>query len=345
MEYRNLGRSGCVVSTFALGTMTFGNETDEAGSHAQLNRFVEVGGSLIDTADVYTRGASESIIGRWLAKQSPETLGQLVIATKGRFAMGENKNDLGLSRRHLREALDNSLKRLQVDHIDLYQVHSFDPLTPLDETWGFLDDAVRAGKISYVGLSNYVGWQIQKVVDLADHRNLPRPVTLQPQYNLLAREIEWEVIPACESTGLGLLPWSPLGGGWLTGKYTKDERPTGDTRLGDDPNRGVEAYDRRSTVQRTWDVIDALQAIAGDRGVSMAQVALAWLHDRPLMTSVILGARTLEQLEDNLGAAGLHLTEEEMAKLDEASDPAAADYPYGDLGVQQRNRVLPAPTG
>src|SRR4051794_22755700 len=340
MEYRNLGRSGCVVSTYALGTMTFGNETDEAGSHTQLDRFAEVGGSLIDTADVYTRGASESIIGRWLAKQSPETLGQLVIATKGRFAMGENKNDLGLSRRHLRHALDASLKRLQVEHIDLYQVHSFDPLTPLDETWGFLDEAVRAGKISYVGLSNYVGWQIQKVVDLADHRGLPRPVTLQPQYNLLAREIEWEIVPACESTGLGLLPWSPLGGGWLTGKYSKDQRPTGATRLGEDPNRGVEAYDRRSTVQRTWDVIEAVEAIATARGVSMAQVALAWLADRPLVTSVILGARTVEQLQDNLGAAGLHLGEEETERLDAASDPAPADYPYGELGVQQRSRTL-----
>jgi aryl-alcohol dehydrogenase-like predicted oxidoreductase len=256
--------------------------------------------------------------------------------------MGAGKNDLGLSRRHLRDALDNSLKRLQVDHIDLYQVHSFDPLTPLEETWSFLDDAVRSGKVSYVGLSNYTGWQIQKVVDLADHRGLARPVTLQPQYNLLAREIEWEIVPACESTGLGLLPWSPLGGGWLTGKYTKDERPTGATRLGDDPNRGVEAYDRRSAEQRTWDVIDAVQAIAAERGVSMAQVALAWLHDRPLMTSVILGARTMEQLEDNLGAAGLHLTAEETTRLDEASDPAPASYPYGDIGFNQRNRTLPA---
>jgi aryl-alcohol dehydrogenase-like predicted oxidoreductase len=199
---------------------------------------------------------------------------------------------------------------------------------------------VRAGKISYVGLSNYTGWQVQKVVDLAEFRGLARPVTLQPQYNLLVREIEWEIVPACESTGLGLLPWSPLGGGWLTGKYAKDERPTGATRLGEDPNRGVEAYDRRSTVQRTWDVIDALEAIATARGVSMAQVALAWLADRPLVTSVILGARTVEQLEDNLGAAGLHLSDEETERLDAASDPAPADYPYGGPGTEQRSRGL-----
>jgi aryl-alcohol dehydrogenase-like predicted oxidoreductase len=340
MEYRTLGRSGCAVSTLALGTMTFGNETDEAGSHAQLDAFVEAGGTLIDTADVYTSGISEAIIGRWLAKQSADVRGQVVIATKGRFAMGEGPNDLGLSRRHLREALDASLTRLQVDHIDLYQVHAFDPLTPLEETWSFLDDAVAAGKIAYVGLSNYTGWQIQKVADLAEFRGLARPVTLQPQYNLLVREIEWEIVPACESTGLGLLPWSPLGGGWLTGKYTKDERPTGATRLGEDPNRGVEAYDRRSTVQRTWDVIDAVEEIATARGVSMAQVALAWLHDRPLMTSVILGARTLDQLQDNLGAAGLHLSAEETERLDAVSDPAPADYPYGGPGVAQRSRAI-----
>src|SRR3712207_2902742 len=167
--------------------------------------------------------------------------------------------------RSLRDALDASLRRLQVETIDLYQVHAFDPWTPLEETLRFLDDAVRAGKIHYVGLSNYAGWQVQKVVDLAEFKGLARPVTLQPQYNLLVREIEWEIIPACQSTGLGLLPWSPLGGGWLTGKYTKEERPSGATRLGEDPNRGVEAYDRRSTAERTWDVIDAVQSIAEDR--------------------------------------------------------------------------------
>jgi len=340
MEYCNLGRSGCAVSALTLGTMTFGAESAETVSHAQLDVFVEAGGTLIDTADVYGDGTSEEIIGRWLAKQPAGIRSQVVLATKGRFAMGEGPNDAGLSRRHLRDALDASLRRLGVESVDLYQVHAFDPLTPLDETVGFLDDAVKAGKISYVGLSNYVGWQIQKVVDLAEFRGLARPVTLQPQYNLLVREIEWEIVPACESTGLGLLPWSPLGGGWLTGKYTRDARPTGATRLGEDPERGVEAYDRRSTAQRTWDVIDAVQSVASSRGVTMAQVALAWLVDRPMVTSVILGARTVEQLQENLGAAGLHLTEDETARLDAASDPAPADYPYGERGVEQRSRVL-----
>jgi aryl-alcohol dehydrogenase-like predicted oxidoreductase len=340
MEFRTLGRSGCAVSTLTLGTMTFGRETDEEVSHAQLDRFVEAGGSLIDTADVYGRGVSEEIIGRWLARQPAEVRGQLVIATKGRFPMGDAKNDLGLSRRHLRDALDASLRRLGVDYIDLYQVHAFDAHTPLDETLQFMDDAVAAGKINYFGLSNYVGWQVQKIVDLAEFRGLARPVTLQPQYSLLVREIEWEIVPACESTGLGLLPWSPLGGGWLTGKYTRDSRPTGATRLGENPDRGVEAYDRRSPQQRTWDVIDAVQSVAKARGASMPQVALAWLVDRPMVTSVILGARTLEQLEDNLGAAELHLTPEETEQLDAASDPAPADYPYGGPGVDQRHREI-----
>ena len=265
MDYRTLGRSGCAVSTLTLGTMTFGNETDEAGSHEQLDTFMEAGGNLVDTADVYTAGVSEEIIGRWLAKQPPSVRDQLVVATKARFPMGKGPNDAGLSRRHLRYALEASLRRLGVDSIDLYQVHAFDPRTPLEETLRFLDDAVTAGRISYVGLSNYTGWQVQKIVDLADFRGLARPVTLQPQYNLLVREIEWEIVPACESTGLGLLPWSPLGGGWLTGKYTKDARPTGATRLGENPDRGVEAYDRRSVQQRTWDVIDAVESVAKAR--------------------------------------------------------------------------------
>jgi aryl-alcohol dehydrogenase-like predicted oxidoreductase len=340
MEYRTLGRSGCAVSTLALGTMTFGAETDEAGSHEQLDVYVEAGGTLIDTADVYSHGGSEEIIGRWLGRQPAEVTGRIVLATKGRFPMGDGPNDSGVSRRHLRDALDASLRRLGVDCVDLYQLHGFDPLTPLDETLRFLDDAVSAGKILYAGLSNFTGWQIQKFADLAEFGGLTRPVTLQPQYNLLAREIEWEIVPACESTGLGLLPWSPLGGGWLTGKYKQDARPTGATRLGEDPERGVEAYDRRSGSQRTWDVIAAVEAIAASRGVSMAQVALAWVVDRPMVTSVILGARTVEQLKDNLGAADLHLDPDEIARLDAASDPAPSDYPYGGPGMAQRTRVI-----
>jgi aryl-alcohol dehydrogenase-like predicted oxidoreductase len=340
MDYRTLGRSGCAVSSLALGTMTFGKETDEAGSHAQLDAFLEAGGNLVDTADVYAAGASEEIIGRWLSKTDPERRDRVVLATQGRFPMGEDVNDLGLSRRHLQRALDDSLRRLGADTVDLYQVHSWDPVTPLEETLGTLDDFVRQGKVRYVGLSNYTGWQVQKTVALAKERGWASPVTLQPQYSLLVRELEWEIVPSCLDAGLGLLPWSPLGGGWLTGKYKRDERPSGATRLGEDPERGVEAYDRRSSVQRTWDVVDAVRAVAEGRGVSMAQVALAWVADRPAVTSVILGARTLEQLADNLAAADLHLSEEETARLDAASDPGAADYPYGVPGIEQRGRTV-----
>jgi aryl-alcohol dehydrogenase-like predicted oxidoreductase len=341
VEYRRLGSSGCLVSTLCLGTMTFGQETDEDGARDQLDRFIAAGGTLVDTADVYAGTVSESIVGRWLADRPSDVRDQVVLATKGRFPTGPGPNDLGLSRRHLSRALDASLQRLQVETIDLYQVHSWDPLTPIEETLRFLDDAVRAGKIQYVGLSNFTGWQLQRTVDLAEFRGWTAPVTLQPQYNLLVREIEWELVPACAANGLGLLPWSPLGGGWLTGKYRADERPTGATRLGEDPERGMEAYGRRSEQQRTWDVLEVVEAIAADRAVSMAQVALAWVVDRPQVTSVILGARTSEQLDDNLGAAGLHLSEEETARLDAASDPGAADYPYGGPGISQRGRALP----
>jgi len=340
MQQRLLGNSGAAVSSLALGTMTFGRETSEPDSHAQLDAFVEAGGTLVDTADVYGGGDSEEIIGRWLSATTPDKRDRVVLATKGRFPMGDGPNDVGLSRRHLTRALDDSLRRLGVERVDLYQCHAFDPLTPFEETLRFFDDAVRAGKVHYFGLSNFTGWQLQRVVDLSEHHGLPRPVTLQPQYNLLVREIEWEIVPAAQANGLGLLPWSPLGGGWLTGKYSKDERPTGATRLGENPDRGVEAYGRRSTVQRTWDVVDAVRDISEQRGASMAQVALAWLQQQPAVTSVILGARTLEQLKDNLGAADLLLSDEELARLSEVSDPGAADYPYGVPGQEQRGRKI-----
>ena len=280
MDYRTLGHSGCAVSSFCLGTMTFGLETDEAGSHQQLDLFVEAGGTLVDTADVYNGGSSEEIIGRWFASRPADVTDRVVLATKGRFATDTSPNGTGLSARHLTRALDASLRRLGLDAVDLYQVHAFDPVTPLEETLRTLDGFVRAGKIRYWGLSNFTGWQLTKAVHLARELNLTAPVTLQPQYSLLVREIEWEIVPAAADAGLGLLPWSPLGGGWLSGKYRRDQRPSGATRLGEDPDRGMEAWDRRG-VDRTWDVIDAVQDIAKARGVSMAEVALAWVTGRP----------------------------------------------------------------
>ena len=339
MEYRTLGRSGCAVSTLCLGTMTFGNETDEKAAHAQLDMFVEAGGTFVDTADVYSTGESERIIGRWLASRPTDVTEPVVLATKGRFAMESDPNGAGLSARHLTRALDASLTRLGVAAVDLYQAHAWDPITPLEETLRTLDGFGRAGKIRYYGFSNFTGWQLTKAVLLARSLGLAGPVSLQPQYSLLVREIEYEIVPASLDAGLGILPWSPLGGGWLTGKYQRDQRPTGATRLGENPQRGMEAWDRRGSA-RTWDVIEAVQRIAEARGASMAEVALAWVTDRPGVTSTILGARTTDQLEANLRAAGLHLTEDETSALDDASDLRPTDYPYGPLGLDQRNRAL-----
>ncbi|HEX4791220.1 MAG TPA: aldo/keto reductase [Actinospica sp.] len=343
MEYRTLGGTGTVVSAQCLGTMTFGNESSEEVSHAQLDRFLEAGGTFIDTADVYSRGESERIIGRWLASR-PEVRDQVVIATKGRFPMGPGPNDAGLTRTHLSRALDASLRRLGVESVDLYQAHAWDPLTPIEETLGFFDDAVRAGKIRYAGVSNFLGWQLQKAALLARFRGLAPFATLQPQYSLLVRDIEFELVEVCRNEGIGILPWSPLAGGWLSGKYQRDRTPTGATRLGENPQRGMEAYAQRNAQERTWQVLDAVREVAEGRGASMAQVALAWVAHRPAVTSVILGARTLEQLDDNLGAADLHLSDEEAELLTRASTPIVSDYPYGTPGIEQRARTL-NPTG
>jgi aryl-alcohol dehydrogenase-like predicted oxidoreductase len=339
MQYRRLGNSGAVVTAWCLGTMTFGAEADEATSHRIIDAYLAAGGNFLDTADVYSAGKSEEIIGRWL-KAHPTEARQVVLASKGRFPMGPGPNDLGLSRRHLNQALDDSLRRLGVEHIDLYQMHAWDALTPIEETLRFLDDAVANGKIGYYGFSNFVGWHVTKAVHVAKAQGFAAPVTLQPQYNLLVREIESEVVPACADAGIGLLPWSPLGGGWLTGKYKRDVLPTGATRLGENPNRGGEAFKPRNAQERTWAIIDAVAAVAKAHGVSAAQVALAWVAARPMVTSVILGARTREQLKDNLGAAALTLTAEDFATLNEVSAPPVGDYPYGRGGSNQRHRKL-----
>ena len=339
MEYRTLGRSGAVVSAQALGTMTFGAEADEADSGNILAAYIDGGGTFIDTADVYSAGVSEEIIGRWLAK-NPTEAQQIVLATKGRFPMGTGPNDVGLSRRHLRTALDDSLARLQVDHIDLYQMHAWDALTPVDETLRFLDDAVTAGKISYYGFSNYLGWQLTKAVHVASAHGFTAPVTLQPQYNLLVRDIEHEVVPAALDAGIGLLPWSPLAGGWLSGKYERDVPPTGSTRLGENPERGMEAWQARNDSERTWRVLDVVTEIADAHSASASQVALAWLGAQPAVTSVILGARTVKQLTDNMAAVDLDLSTDEVQRLTDASAPQLDDYPYGEAGIAQRNRPL-----
>ncbi len=339
MEYRLLGLSGCAVSALGLGTLTFGYETSETDSFAQLDRFLSVGGTLIDTADVYADGRSEQIIGHWLSSR-PDARELAVIATKGRFPTSDEPNGHGLSRRHLAAALDASLRRLGVEAIDLYQLHGWDPLTPIEETLRFLDDAAQAGKIRYFGLSNFLGYQIQKYVDLASRHHLIGPVTVQPQYNLLARAIEWEVVPACEAEGLGLLCWSPLASGWLTGKYQRDEPPGEGTRLSDQMDQGMRIWNERGHLERNWRVIDAVRKVAEGHGASMSQVAIAWVLARPAVRSVILGARTLEQLDDNLVAGRLELGEDETRLLDATSDPGAPDYPYGERGQSQRDRRI-----
>lgn len=338
MRYRRLGESGSVVSEFALGTMTFGSESSAGEASAQLDAFAAAGGTLIETADVYGGGAAEEIVGAWLGRQSARTRDDVFLAAKGRFPVGVTPRDSGLSARHLRRALEGSLRRLGVDHVDLYQVHAWDPVTPLEETLGFLDRAVQAGTVVYAGLSNFTGWQIAQAA--AGVRGRFPLISMQPQYNLLCREVEWEIIPACLANGLGVLPWSPLGGGWLTGKYRRDRRPTGATRLGEDPTRGVEAYDLRGAQPRTWRVLDALTAVAERQERPMAQVALAWLAGRPGVASVVLGARTPEQLADNLRSAEVELTADDVRLLDEASDPEPAPWPYGAAGLEQRSRPL-----
>lgn len=339
MKYRLMGNSGVSVSELTLGTMTFGMEADEKASRQIMDDYAAAGGNFLDTANVYSAGVSEEIVGRWL-KDHPTERDQMVVTTKGRFPMGSGPNDLGLSRRSLMRALDASLERLGIEHLDLYQMHAWDGLTPIEETLRFLDDAISAGKIGYYGFSNFLGWQLTKAVHIAKAAGFAPPVTLQPQYNLLVRGIEHEVVPASLDANIGLLPWSPLGGGWLAGKYKRDETPTGATRLGENPNRGMESYGPRNEEERTWAIIDTVQDIAKAHGASAAQVSLAWLLTKPAVTSVILGARTPAQLADNLGAVELTLSEQDCARLNEVSTSVVEEYPYGPQAIQQRHRQI-----
>ncbi len=350
VEQRPLGASGLDVSVFGLGTMTFGAESDEPVSHRILDRYVEAGGRFIDTADVYSAGRAEEIIGRWLKGRGGA--GNVLVATKGRFPMSDDPADRGAGRQYLVRALDASLRRLGVDVIDLYQIHAWDPAVPVEETMETLDSFVTAGKVRAIGVSNYTGWQLQRATLTVRQRGWSTIASLQPLYNLLSRDIELELMPLCLEEGIGLLPWSPLGGGWLTGKYSPEDRPTGDTRLGEDPNRGLEAYDLRDT-ERTWRILEAVGTIAAERAVTMSQVALNWVRRRPAVSSVLLGCRTVAQLDDNLGALGWELTGDEMMLLNRVSAPGIPLYPHGfleryaevDIWEQLETRNEPPPIG
>ncbi|GAA3381648.1 aldo/keto reductase [Cryptosporangium minutisporangium] len=325
MEYRYLGRSGTTVSELCLGAMTFGREADEPDSRRMLDAFADAGGNFIDTADVYGEGASEEVTGRWLKGRDRD---QWVIATKVRMPSGPGVNNVGLGRKHIMASIDASLRRLQTDYVDLYQIHAWDRATPLEETLSTLDALVTAGKVRYIGASNVTGWQLQKALDVSRALGYERFLTLQPQYNLLARATEWELIPVCQEEGLGVVPWSPLRGGWLSGRYTRDmSGPPAGSRVETAEKEGWSETWSVYANEHTWGIIDALQEIAAARGKSVAQVALRWVAQRPGVTAPIIGASRLDQLEDNLGATGWSLTDEELDRLTAVSE-IDGQYPY-----------------
>jgi aryl-alcohol dehydrogenase-like predicted oxidoreductase len=328
------------VSVLAMGTMTFGGKGafENVGStgleeaRRQVDMCLDAGVNLIDTADVYSNGLSEEIVGQAIQGRRD----QLLVATKVRMPMGPGPNDAGLSRHHILSGCEASLRRLRIDHIDLYQVHEWDGLTPLEETLEALDLLVRSGKVRYVGASNYASWQLMKALGTADRRALPRFVSQQIYYSLQARDAEFELIPAAVDQGLGVLVWSPLAGGLLSGKYRRNQRPAAGSRQLTDWNEPP-VYDP----EKLYDIVEALISVGADHGVSAAQVALAYLLAKPAVTSLVSGARTSDQLADNLGAAHLMLTDEERDRLDKVSAPPLL-YPYWHQAKTARDRLSPA---
>jgi aryl-alcohol dehydrogenase-like predicted oxidoreductase len=326
LEYRQLGYTGVRVSALALGTMTFGGrgkfalvgETEVDEARRIFDRALDGGINFIDTADVYSDGRSEEIVGELIKGRRDE----IVLATKARFAMGEGQNDAGLSRRYLLRACEASLRRLGTDYIDLYQVHERDGLTPMEETLDALDTLVRQGKVRYIGCSNHSAWHVMKALGISERRGLQRFVTQQVYYSLLDRDAEYELIPLSIDQQLGVLVWSPLAGGLLSGKYRRNVEPPAGSRQttpwGEPP-----VYDR----ERMYRIVEALVEVASARGTSPAQAALAYLLGRPAVTSLVIGARTEEQLADNLGSVDWTLDVDERAQLDEVSAPLLI-YPY-----------------
>jgi aryl-alcohol dehydrogenase-like predicted oxidoreductase len=340
VEYRTLGASGLKISVLTMGTMTFGGtggfasvgSTGVDDARRQVDLCLEAGVNLIDTADVYSDGLSEEIVGQVLRGRRDEVL----VATKVRMAMGPGPNDAGLSRHHILSGCEASLRRLGTDHIDLYQVHEWDGVTPLEETLEALDLLVQAGKVRYVGASNYTGWQLMKALGTAERTGLPRFVSEQIFYSLQARDAEYELIPAAVDQGLGVLVWSPLSGGLMSGKYRRGQQPPAGSRQLTDWNEPP-VYDQ----EKLYDTVEVLTAVGAEHGVSAAQVALAYLLGRPAVTSLIVGARTTEQLADNLAAADLVLGAEERDQLDQVS-ALPLIYPHWHQAKTARDRLSPA---
>jgi aryl-alcohol dehydrogenase-like predicted oxidoreductase len=322
MEYRRLGSTGLEVSELALGTMQFGWTAGEQAACAIMDRFVETGGNLIDTADIYSSwadgnpgGVSEEIIGRWMKARRNRQ--DIVLATKVRGRMWEGPNGEGLSRAHILRAVEESLRRLQTDYIDLYQTHWFDAATPIEETMRVLDDLVRAGKVRYVGCSNYPAWRLVEALWAADKHGLASYVSLQPHYNLARREeFERELAEVVAEYGIGVIPYSPLAGGFLTGKYRKGKALPDSAR--------AERIRERHFGEKGFSLLEGMEAIGAAHGQGIPQVALAWLLTNPLVTAPILGANTVEQLQASLAAVGFRLTAEEKKTLDDLSDWGAA---------------------
>ena len=322
MHQTYLGRSGLAVSELCLGTMTFGGPADLEGSRAIYEGFREAGGTFLDTADVYNGGESERVVGRLVAGHRDD----VVLATKAFGRTGPGPNDRSASRRHLRQAVESSLDRLGTDYLDLYQIHAFDPTTPLEETLSTLDDLVRAGKVLHVGVSNFTGWQLERACRLQEARGWDRLVSLQPQYSLIERLIELETLPAARANDLGVLAWSPLAAGFLTGKYQRGEAAEGKGRFAqfiDDVDEGA------------WDVLDVVRDIAAQRGVESATVAVAWLRAQADVVPIV-GATRPEHLAPTLAAAEVDLTVDELERLTEVSEPRRG-YPW-DFGALDGGR-------
>jgi len=333
MEYRFLGNTGLKVSELAFGTQTFGWGADQKTAHALADLFVEAGGNLFDTADSYNSGLAESMLGSWL--KARKNRHSVIVATKVFFPTGDGPNDAGASRKHILHSINESLGRLKTDYVDLYQIHCFDLSTPLEETLSALDDLVRAGKIRYMGASNYTASQLEKALMLSEIHQWESFSALQAEYSLIVRSTEWELLPLCREEGVGFLAWSPVAGGWLTGKYGRNQPPPSNSRVGRKDRWDDQPEQRENEL--TWRVIDNLIEIGKDCGKTAAQIALNWILQQPGITASILGVRTLEQLKENLGCTGWQLSEEEMNKLKKASD-VPLPYPYRFIERYTRRR-------